>query len=134
MRLGLGLSGKQYDMLFDRVDLNKDGAINTGQFIAWVSGAQMKAPPGAALSAKLDVLRQTIRKHLGSAENAFLWFLKKHKLPDDKRGLSVAEFETLLLNDLAVLLNRPVRLGPAEVEQAYMKVRWHFLVLWALAF
>lgn len=117
MRLGLGLSAKKYDLLFDRVDLNKDGAINTGQFIAWVSGAQIKGP-----SEKLDCIRTTMYKHLGSPENTFLWFLKKHKLPDGKRALNSTEFEQLLLRDLPGLFNRPIRLGAPDVPQ----VQTHF--------
>jgi hypothetical protein len=111
-RLGLGLATSKYDLLFDRVDLNSDGAINMGQFMAWVSGAQMEGP-----CTKIDFLRSTIHKHLGSPTNAFLWFLKKHKLPESQRALTNAQFEQFLRRDLPAVFERPIRFSAAEAGQ-----------------
>lgn len=86
-RLGLGISSKLVDQIFDRVDVANDGAIDVKEFIAFINGGSPTSAPSA-----LENLKQKIHLHMGSAEVLYLWILKKNKLNSATRAISDVQF------------------------------------------
>ena len=89
IRLGLGISSKQAGDIFDRVDVESDGAIDVKEFIAFVNGTC-----GATQPSILNDLIKKMRLHMGSAEGFYLWILKKCKLDPHTRAISDVHFAT----------------------------------------
>ena len=89
VRLGLGISSKTAGQIFDRVDVEKDGAVDVKEFIAFINGVSSTSSPSV-----LKNLRKKIQLHMGSAEGFYLWILKKCKLQPHVRAISDTQFAT----------------------------------------
>jgi Ca2+-binding EF-hand superfamily protein/CRP-like cAMP-binding protein len=116
VRLGLGISNRQADLIFDRVDVAKDGAVDVKEFIAFVNGASTTKPPSI-----LNDVKALIQMHMGSAEVFYLWILKKCKLEPQTRAISDAQFATGLRALVSLCPDPPRAIDDKEMPDLFRR-------------